>query len=507
MRHQVVIVICWLAALAALPLLAQTPNTASARTLSMDECVQLALRHNLDIQIRRVQPGIDRLKLDGAYGAYDPSFNFGFSESFDSSPGSPDPNSTLFGVSSKTYTERFGSAAGAPGAGFRGTLPSGMTYDLLGSVVRRSGSSFTTGFRYSADADLTLRQPLLKNSWIDATRRDILLVKKDIKVSELDVLNQIIATVTSVQTAYYDLIYSLENVKVQEKALELAEKLLAENKKRVEVGALAPLDELQAESQVAARRADLLSAQRDLETQENTLKGLLTDEFTAWQGVALRTTGALLALPETFDLQESYRRAMTLRPDLQQSREGVEKQNITIRYNRNQLFPQLDLTATYGHNGLGSTLDGGFNGIQQGNNPGYSIGVVLSIPLNNTTAKGNYSFSKATKEKLLLQLKQQEQKIMVEIDNSVKTARSNYQKTDATRQARRYAEAALDAEQKKLENGKSTSFVVLQLQRDLTSARSAEIRALADYNKSLAVLAQSEGFTLEKNKIAVEVAK
>jgi outer membrane protein TolC len=129
---------------------------------------------------------------------------------------------------------------------------------------------------------------------------------------------------------------------------------------------------------------------------------------------------------------------------------------------------------------------------------------VLSFPLSNRTAKNNYKSGKLTKELLLLEFKRLEQGIIVEIDNAVKQAQTAYEKIEATRQARLYAEAALDAEQKKLENGKSTSFFVLQLQRDLSAARSAEIRALADYNKSLSTLSKSEGTTLEKANIGLE---
>jgi outer membrane protein TolC len=177
---------------------------------------------------------------------------------------------------------------------------------------------------------------------------------------------------------------------------------------------------------------------------------------------------------------------------------------VVLRYNQNQLFPSLDLTLTYGHNGIGRTVDSGLNGIQRGDNQFYSYGIVLSFPLSNTTAKNNHKASKAQKELLLLQLKQVEQTAIVEIDNAVKQAQAAYERIEATRQARLYAEAALDAEEKKLENGKSTSFFVLQLQRDLTAARSAEIRSLADYNKALSTLSRSEGTTLDKANIGLE---
>ena len=464
--------------------------------MTLTECVAMALDKNLDIQIRRLQPSIDLYNLDSSRGYYDLTFNLNASQRFNSSPGSPDPNSALFGKSSQSYTESYGPS-------LTQQLNTGGRVTLNGDLVRRSGSSFTS-FNYQSDAGISLTQPLLKNAWIDSTRQTILVNKRTLKIDELALRTQVINTVNSVQQAYYELIFARDNVRVQEASLELAEKLLADNKRRVEVGALAPLDEKQSESQVAARRSDLLSARRDLEIQVNTIKGLLGDDFGAWATQPLEPADKLIAVAQTISVQDSWRQGMGLRPDLQSSKEAIERQNIVLRYNHNQLFPQLDLTVTYGHNGLGQTIDTGLNGIQRGANQFYSYAIVLNFPLSNLTAKNNYKASKLSKEVLLLQFKQLEQSIIVEIDNSVKQAQTAYEKIEATRQARLYAEAALDAEQKKLENGKSTSFFVLQLQRDLTAARSAEIRALADYNKAISTLSKSEGTTLEKANIGLE---
>lgn len=481
----------------ALAVCAGAQTTAPApRVISLAECIAMALEKNLDIQIRRVQPTIDLYNLDATRGYYDLTARFSAQQRFNSSPGSPDPNSALFGVGSEAYTESYGPS-------LTQQLGSGGSLSLAGNLIRRSGSSFTS-YNYSTDASISLTQPLLKNAWIDSTRQTILLNKRTLKIDELALRNQVMTTVNSVQQAYYELVFARDNVRVQEASLELAEKLLADNKRRVEVGALAPLDEKQSESQVAARRSDLLSARRDLEIQVNNLKNLVGDDFNSWATTALEPADKLLAVAQTLNVQDSWRHSMSLRPDLQQAREQIERQNIVLRYNHNQLFPSLDLSLTYGHNGIGQTLPTGLNGIQRGNNQFYSYGIVLSFPLSNTTAKNNYKSGKLAKEVLLLQFKQLEQSIIVEIDNAVKQAQTAYEKIEATRQARLYAEAALDAEQKKLENGKSTSFFVLQLQRDLTAARSAEIRALADYNKSLSTLSKSEGTTLEKANIGLE---
>jgi outer membrane protein TolC len=128
----------------------------------------------------------------------------------------------------------------------------------------------------------------------------------------------------------------------------------------------------------------------------------------------------------------------------------------------------------------------------------------LKVPLSNVGARNTYKADKVTLQQLLLKLKQFEQNIMVQIDNAVKNAQSTYESVGATRQARIYAEAALDAEQKKYAVGKSTTFTVLQLQNTLTTARSQEIRALANYYEALSNLALQEGSTLERNRINVE---
>jgi len=194
---------------------------------------------------------------------------------------------------------------------------------------------------------------------------------------------------------------------------------------------------------------------------------------------------------------------MTERPDLLQARLNVEKQGIQLKFDYNQLYPSLDLIGSYGYNGSGGDFGDTFNGFNQANTPFWSYGAQFSMPLSNVGARNTYKAGKVTLKQLLLQLKQLEQTVMVQIDNAVKQAQSDYEAVEAQREARIHAEAALDAEQKKYAVGKSTTFVVLQLQNTLTSDRAAEIRALANYNEDLANLAAEEGSTLERNGIVL----
>jgi HAE1 family hydrophobic/amphiphilic exporter-1 len=311
-----------------------------------------------------------------------------------------------------------------------------------------------------------------------------------------------------VEQSYYDLIYSRENVMVQEKAVELAMQLVVENRKRVEVGALAPLDQKQAEAQAESSRAALIAAKGTLVLQENTMKQLITDNYAAMEPVDLQPSAPLSASVRVFDRQISWSKGLTERPDLLQAKLDVERQGITIKYNYNQLFPEVDVLGGYGYGGGGtgiSEYSQVFNQIGGREQPSWSFGGQVIYPIGNTAARATYKKSKLGLEQLVLNLKKLEQTIMITIDNDITQAKSSYQQVAATRAATEYAGEALAAEQKKLENGKSTTYTVLQMQRDLTTARGNEIQALANYNKALAQLSLDEGTTLQRLGINVQV--
>src|SRR5947207_6053464 len=207
-----------------------------------------------------------------------------------------------------------------------------------------------------------------------------------------------------------------------------------------------------------------------------------------------------------FDRTESWRNAISTRPDLVQLRLELEKQGILVRYRFNQIFPRVDLVGGYGLQGWANSLGETLGDIGERASPVYSYGVEVSIPLGgNRAARASYKATQAAKQQATLRLRKTEQEALVQVDDALTLARSTYQRTASTRQARLYAEAALDAEEKKLRDGVSTPFVVLQLQQKLTDARTAEIRALADYNKALARLALSEGSTLEKTGLSIDI--
>jgi len=481
---------------------ARAQESAKTRAVSLQDCIQQALEHNLDLQVERYNPQLAALSLQGAYADYDPSFTVAGTHNYSLTGGGIDPNTHNPSPSSSMDQNSFN-------AGLGGLLPWGMGYSLQGNIDESFGTIGgipSDNTRGSASA--SLKQPLLKNLWTDATRLNIRVKKLTLKQSDLKLRGSIITVVTSVELAYYDLIYARENVKVLEKAVELAAQSVRENKKRVEVGTMAPLDERQAESQEAASRADLLQSQRVLAAAENALKRLMTERFSEVQPVELIPSDKLTAPSQLFDLKLSWSRGLSQRPDLLQAKLDVERAGVELKYYYNQLFPELDLVGSYGHGAGGFGIKEyyqGFEELGQGNKPYYSYGAQLTFPLGNTGARSRYRGSKLSQQQMLLGVKKLEQDIMVSIDDAIKLAKASFQRMQATREAREYAQAALEAEQKKLENGKSTSFEVLRLQRDLTSASSEEIRSQTEYKRNLSQLSSFEASTLDRLGINLEV--
>lgn len=478
---------------------AQPLPAEKTRVLTIEEVVQMALTNNLDILISRLNPAIDQFALNGLYGAYEPSFSMSAVHDYNDLPGGVFAQA---GLAFPASVEKIDSYT----PGLTGTLPTGLTYNFTGPMSRQNITEFgITAADYTSDPGVTLSQPLLKNLWIDNARYQIQVGKKTLRMDQLALRLQIMTVINNIKAAYYNLIFARQNVQVEEKAVQLAQETMREDEQRVKVGALAPLDEKQAESQAASAQSDLLTAQTALAVQENVLKSLLAFRLGEWTGVTPVPSEELLAVPENPDVRECWRAGLAKRPDLLQAKVSVEKQHVTIKYNFNQLFPEIDLLGSYGHNATELTFSENLNTIRNGNYPFYYYGISLTIPLGNSLARNNYKSAKASLEQLLLQLKKIESTIVVAIDNDVKTVRTDLLKVDSTRKARLYAEEALQAEQTKLEHGKSTSFIVLQLQNNLTAARSAEIRALADYNIALEQLAFDDGATLERNHIDLRV--
>jgi outer membrane protein TolC len=489
-----------------------TEPPVNTRPISLPQCIDLALSRNLDLRIEHLITDAAGYNLAGAYGAYSPVFSAGAQHAFVSEPEDFDPRKfhDYFPVELATDTLK---------TGLSGELPLGLSYGLSGSTIDKNArtdfnsdphdaAAFPGGIRqtnnYFAEAGVTLRQHLLKDFWINAARQTLLIRRKELGISQQALRFQIMKTVLAVEVSYYDVIAARELIKVREKAVELKQQLVKETRRRVQVGELPPLDSEQAETQLQNALTALIGAREASVTQQNCLKRLLTDDFKEWVDYDLQPAEVLLALPAEVNRSESFQRAMKNRPDLLEARLAIERSAVVVKFQYNQLFPNLDLVGHYG--GLGVNADSGLavNQAFSFSNPDYFYGVVLSFPLDNATERGKYHASQAAKQIAELQLKKAEQEVLVQIADYVNRVQSRFSQVSSTRQARSFAEAALAAEQKKFQNGLTTSFFVLQAQEILTAAQTAELQALTEYNRTLAQLAFAEGSTLERHHLELE---
>jgi len=471
---------------------AASDATDQAKSLTLRECIERTLENNLEIRSQRINPTIGTWGVVGAQGVYDPVL--AGSLNYQDSVTPEDPGFSA--LKERTMT---------PNLGLSGKLPTGATYDFAANETRLSGNINTNfAFLYTGQAGVSATQPLLKNFGFGVNAAFIRIARENKTIAVQNFVQFVMSKISAVSTAYYELIFSIENHKTAVENRELAQELLDQNRKREQVGTMSPLDVIQAEAGVAESEQNVILTARTIKDNENTLKRLICQQVTEFRGVSLVPVDQPLVQMVALDVGESTRTALQMRADYLSTLHALESQNITVQFNRNQLWPQIDLTGSYAFNGRGHT-SGDFNdNLASGDSPVWGVGVVASFPLGNRQARSNYHIAKLDADQALLTLKSLEQDIVVQVDNAVGHVETNLKSVEAARAATRLAEESLDAEKKKLLAGTSTTFLVLQAQTQLATARSAESRAEADYGESLVNLDLVEGTILQKNNIVLD---
>ncbi|MDX1979181.1 MAG: TolC family protein [Bryobacteraceae bacterium] len=387
---------------------------------------------------------------------------------------------------------------------------------------------------YTSNLGFTVSQNLLRGFGQSVNNRNIRIAKNEITAADLVFRQQVISTVSAVINLYWDLVSYGEDVKVKKQALALAEKLLADNRKQVEIGTLAPIEIVRAEAEVARNQQDLTVSETRLLQQETVIKNVLSRTGVSSPSLAdariVATDSIRIPDQEQIEpIQDLVAKAMSLRPDIEQTRVSIESSKIGLEGSKSQLKPSLDLQATMRNNGLAGSantivqpglpfvqaanpfLVGGYGSalaqIFRRNYPDYSVGFQLSIPVNNRQARADMANDLLRLRQAELRQQAQNNQIRVEVQNALiglQQARAGYQ---SAMKSRVFAEQTLDAEQKKYGLGASTIFLVIQAQRDLAVAQAAEVAALSAYSRAKNALDQATGATLEVNNISFEEAR
>jgi outer membrane protein TolC len=543
--------------------------------LSLDDAISLALENNLSISVERFVPWISETQLLKAQAggipqsastqqvvlgsspsvSFDPIFTAGYNWYHSNVPvNNPFISGTGTGTNILVVNQNSSAVNFGYSQGFHTGTDLSVTLNTPRTATNEPDVFFNPAF--SPVLTATLSQPLLNGFGILPNTRYIIEAKNQIKVANSLFAQQVITVVTQTSNDYWELVYDRQNVKVEEAAVGVSQKLWEDNKKQLEIGTMAPLDVLTAESQLATDQQNLIVAQTTKLQQETVLlndiaKNLLAQDVAGIE-IVPTTPIATPDIVENIPLQEAVQEAWKKRPELYQADLNLKNSQIEVKATRNALLPSLNAYVQFVSQGLNGTgfnttgINGTFvadpeaplvdaNGVPiliNGNEaftgapasttavshggvsdalsqlfrnqyPTYAAGITLTMPLRNRSAQADSARAQFDERQQRVQYRQTENTIVINVRNAIIALAQDRSQVAAAEKARNLAQQTLDAEQKKYQLGSSTSYQVVLRSRDLTAAQGTALRAQANLAEALVNFNQAMGRTLEVQHITV----
>jgi HAE1 family hydrophobic/amphiphilic exporter-1 len=500
-------------------------DSSNVLSLSMNDAIRRALQNNNDIEVARDDVRVAEQRLKALYGFYDPVF--AMTPSIDQRI---TPVTSVFAGGGTTGSVKQTTLTVSPSLSkFFETGGGSYTVQFNNGRTATNATNSTLNPFYSSNLTLLYTQPLVRNRKIDTNRHSILVQKKVLSQTDSDFRQRTIQIIAQAQAAYWDLVFALRNQQNQTDSLNLARQNLQNIEAQIGAGAKAPLDRAQVLTDIATREGALYQATQSVTSAENSLKQIMLKDPAnpEWTAQIVPTDTPVLDL-SPIDLGGALTEAHKNRPELARLNFQKEINTIDLQYYHNLAKPQVDLTGAFITSGLAgnpagtlgacpppagttacvnSTYVGGY-GQDIGNmfkfkNHEINVGVAISIPLHNRTAKANIAAAEIQKEQLDASYRGQDQAIEMDVRNAAQSVDTAQKRVVAARLARESAEQQLAGEQKLYDVGRSTTFLLLQRQTELTSARTNEIQAETDYSKALADLQRATASTLRVNNVTV----
>ncbi len=519
-------------------------ESGEALALSLDEAIRLALENNNDIEATRIEVTVAEHQLTAARGAYDPRLT---SETYFERSETPVASFLAGGRGGALKTTDVGGRVGFDGLSPRagGSYKFEFTSRRLSSnnIFNDINPAISNGFSFS------YTQPLLRGRKTDDTRRRVEIAKKNLSLTDAQFRRRATEVITNVEQAYWELAYALRNLQIQIDAVRQARAQAESDRRQVEKGVIAPVDLLESETQVKNFEQGVYAAQETVARAENGLKKMLAPDRRAglWSKALLPVTHVSVEAPRVA-LEEAVRAALGNRLELSELETSAEINQIDQRFYRDQTRPQVDLTASYSSNALAGSLRDEVNPLVSGlvslqhrvnqlstlsglpalpvtsfdtngsivggygqslknlfaqDNPTVRVGVRISLPLRNRTAKANFGRSVAEGRRVRNERAKAEQTIEAEVRDTLQALRSSEARLAAAASARSTAEQQYQSERRKFQSGMSTAYMVSQRQIDLIAARGRELQAQTDLNKSVADFRRATGSTLQTHNVAL----
>ncbi|OUU23964.1 MAG: hypothetical protein CBC13_04260 [Planctomycetia bacterium TMED53] len=481
-------------------------ESGEIRKLSLSEAIQLALEHNLGLQVQRVSQGRAYLDPLIAEAAFDPLFSTGFSLSESETTSTSIIDGAEVGETSNRSNDSYF-------MGLSGLMRYGTSWQfrLNGNRSETTSSSpFFLPLNYRSGVELSLTQPLLRGRGKEITETNLRVALRNAESSKLATVRSMETTVASVESSYWDLVYARRNVEVQRSALQEAQELLDLNRRRLEVQLGTRLDVISAEANVATQQSSIIAALNILrDLQDILLDSINAPEFRRSVGapsllkdVEIIPTSALNPTQFTPEMEAVVEEALVRRLELAQSDLQIASSKDLLRVRENDLLPTLDLTGSFSQPGNGLSFSESWSNV--GDDYSWSAGLNLQIPLGQRAAKNRQMQAREDLRLAQLNKDQLSNGIILEVTRAVRELESARQAVETTQAATRLRREELDGETRRLEAGVSTAYQVLQVQNSLLSAQVQELQAQIRVRKAITGYRNATGTILKDYGIQLE---
>jgi outer membrane protein len=509
---------------------------AEVRKLTVGDAIEMVLQNNLEVQFDKVGLGIEQARTRFATGVFDPVFRL---EAQRQSLQRPDISSNLTSAESllqqaqlraiEDNTRAIQIATGQPITPFfsppTGTtvvfdqdvdsLESSLTFRTpLGTQIaatvreQKFRSTFEGDTRdirpfYQAFGGFEVRQPLLKDFGPDANLSDIRIARIQEQVAEMSWEKGLSDALASVLVNYFDMIFAQEDLRLRQDAISADTKLVQQNQRRLDLGFMSPIDVQQARAQVSLDEEQLLLAKNLFMERQLSLRRLITaDSRDSASRVFMPVQTPHLNVPE-INREKLLVTAFGKRQDYLATVTDAEKQQVRLRFAKNQLWPNLDVVGTFGYNGLGNTWEEARDRASSSQAPQWSFGIQFSMPLGRIQSKAQLEAYRGLQQQAVLKIKQSELTVTVDVDTAISRIETNRQRLVTARNTRELNEEAVRIAYRRLEEGQLSSFDLIEQQRKLYDARSREISARADLNRAVISLWAATGTVLENTGVEI----
>ncbi|HEX7707897.1 MAG TPA: TolC family protein [Thermoanaerobaculia bacterium] len=479
-----------------------------AMRLTLNDAVKTALTQNLGVQIQDYEYRIAGEGLRGEYGLFDWIASARAEQATNESP-----TISTFSASASKSTSVNGAV--------QQIIPTGGQYRVgwTNSKVSTTGGGTFVNPAYRSGLQLSFTQPLMRDFGVDVTRRGITIARNNLGITEGAFRTVLMDTVSSVEQAYLDLIYSRRAVDVVKESLFLARDQSRITQIRIDVGASAPLDILQPRVTIATTEESLIRSVANVRYAEDRLRALLNLPRSEWDRPIVPAEDVAFT-PMTIRMEDAVNQALRNRPEMSQQALATDTLRIRALYARNQTLPTLDLELGYNLGGLaGRTLELDDDGVPTGrivssgysdalsqlaglDFPSWNVAVNVGVPITNIAARAQRRAAELDLEQSRAQMAQTEQAIAVEVRLAARAVEEFSRTIAATRAAREAAEQNVQAERRRFENGMTTNFQVLEVQQQLSDSRVRELQAIVGYNKAVAAYHRAVGDILDVHGIA-----